>query len=281
MAPTGRVMLHGGLAVVAVLSSAGRARRDPARGTGVAGCCRAAPAALARPHRHRPLPRALADLRVDRRGPHRPVHRAPARCCASPSPSSPPSLLQLGADRLLHPARERERPARRAARSPGWARWPASRSWAAPRRVARPRPTDRRRGRRRRRPTPRRRPRATAGRRAADRRLLRRRHRRHARGGGQGVGHHDRRHHRGRRGVADRRCGLDRDGVARGPVFPTSRSRPRAPAGRPPGPRRSRPATPDVVVLVTGISEVADHQVDPAGPWVAPGDPATTTSSTC
>ncbi len=30
---------------------------------------------------------------------------------------------------------------------------------------------------------------------------------------------------------------------------------------------------PDVVVLVTGLSEVADHQFDPAGPWVAPGEP--------
>ncbi len=29
---------------------------------------------------------------------------------------------------------------------------------------------------------------------------------------------------------------------------------------------------PDVVVLATGLTEVADHQFDPGGPWVAPGE---------
>ena len=72
-------------------------------------------------------------------------------------------------------------------------------------------------------------------------------------------------------GVSAVGCGLDRDGTRVGAAGPEPV--PTACADWETTWATSIAATdPDVVVLVTGTSEVADHQFDPAGPWVAPGD---------
>ncbi|MGZ7013659.1 MAG: acyltransferase family protein [Acidimicrobiales bacterium] len=72
-------------------------------------------------------------------------------------------------------------------------------------------------------------------------------------------------------GVAAAGCGIDRDGTRVGPAGPEPV--PAACTTWETTWASSIAATdPDVVVLVTGLSEVADHQFDPAGPWVAPGE---------
>ena len=72
-------------------------------------------------------------------------------------------------------------------------------------------------------------------------------------------------------GVSAVGCGLDRDGTRVGPAGPETV--PAACADWEQTWAASIAASdPDVAVLVTGTSEVADHQSDPASPWVAPGD---------
>jgi peptidoglycan/LPS O-acetylase OafA/YrhL len=72
-------------------------------------------------------------------------------------------------------------------------------------------------------------------------------------------------------GVSAVDCGIDRDGLRMGPLGPEPV--PPACADWETTWASNIAATdPDIVVLATGATEVADHQTDPNGPWVAPGD---------
>ncbi len=72
-------------------------------------------------------------------------------------------------------------------------------------------------------------------------------------------------------GVSSAGCGLDRDGTRVGPAGPEPVATQCA-DWEPTWAAQIAATDPDVVVLATGFTEVADHQFDPAGPWVAPGN---------
>lgn len=72
-------------------------------------------------------------------------------------------------------------------------------------------------------------------------------------------------------GVSSVGCGLDRDGTRVGPAGPEAVASGCA-DWEPTWFAQIAATDPDVVVLATGFTEVADHQYDPAEPWVAPGN---------
>jgi len=73
-------------------------------------------------------------------------------------------------------------------------------------------------------------------------------------------------------GVTSTGCGIDRDGTRVGPGGPEAVPT-QCTDWETTWAAQIAATDPDVVVLATGITEVADHQFDPGGPWVAPGEP--------
>lgn len=72
-------------------------------------------------------------------------------------------------------------------------------------------------------------------------------------------------------GVSAPNCGIDRDGTRMGPLGPEPVP-PTCADWEATWAASIAGTDPDIVVLVTGATEVVDHQADPTAPWVAPGD---------
>ena len=73
-------------------------------------------------------------------------------------------------------------------------------------------------------------------------------------------------------GVASPTCGIDRDQTSRTPAARPCPSRPSAAPGTASGPRPPASAKPDIAVVVTGISELADHRQPSDPAFTGPGN---------